>query len=151
VGTYKELGALLDREEVAADLAQGIEAVLAETAASSQALSGDSPRACLLYSYEPPYFSAGEGTFPSALLSLAGFKNIADTALLPWPQLSLEWLVKQNPEFIFIATGSNSRPVENELSRLRASGVWAQISASIPGLRTLDALAVFSAARAEIP
>lgn len=163
--TFMRLGALLNLEAEAKERTDALKGRLADLTAKGAGFRGERPRACLLYGVEPPYFSAGEGTFPSALLARAGFKNIADEAPLAWPQLNLEWLIQQDPEVIFLATGGDGVSVAAEWARWRSSKVWNQVSAvragrvygigddalSVPGLRALKALQVFSDARAEFP
>lgn len=163
--TFTRLGALLNLEAEAKKRVDSLNERLADLTAKSAGYSGEAPRACLLYGFEPPYFSAGKGTFPSALLARAGFKNIADAAPMAWPQLNLEWLIKQDPEVIFLATGGDAASVALEWERLRSKKVWNQVSAvragrvysiggdalSVPGLRALKALEVFSDARAAFP
>ena len=162
--TYRQLGVLFSRQAEAVELTREIEHALAAAEANAGMLKGKRPRACLLYGFEAPYFSAGRGTFPSALLERAGFENLANRAPLAWPQLNLEWLVDQNPDCIFIASSGSARTAEMELTRMQANAVWEQVTAirkgqlylipgdalSIPGQRAIDALRIFSKAWAEI-
>lgn len=165
--TYRELGVLLSRETEAAALIGKFEAAMEAALAVDVSALGRRPKACLIYGFEAPYYSAGKGTFPSELLAQAGFENLADRAPLAWPQLNLEWLVQQNPDCLFIAINEATLSMESQLAQMRASQVWSQINAvskgrvyfitgdalSVPGLRALNALKVFSKARAviEIP
>lgn len=64
----------------------------------------------LTYYYElsPDFYSVTSGTFVGQLLKLAGLRSIADAAKGAaksggYPQLSAEFIVKANPDFIFLA------------------------------------------------
>jgi iron complex transport system substrate-binding protein len=163
--TYRRLGGRLGLEAEAERIVSEIYGALAGLTAKDSAHGGEAPRACLLYGVTAPFFSAGEGTFPSALLERAGFTNIADAAPLAWPQLNLEWLIQQNPEVIFVAGGSDVGSAAAVLAHWQSSEVWRQVTAiqrnqvycirddalSVPGMRTLEALRVISAARAKFP
>ena len=163
IATYKELGILLNLETKAALLIDQLESAMA-TLAVNDAPLGSRLKACLLYGLEAPYFSAGKDTFPSELMAQAGFENLADKASLAWPQLDLEWLVQENPDCLFIATREDTPSKEVKLLQMRSSEVWSQINAvrkgqvyfitgdalSVPGLRVIDALKVFSKARVAI-
>lgn len=163
--TFMRLGAFLDLEAEAKVKVDAFNDRLADLTAKGQSHTGQAPRTCLLYGTEPPYFSAGKGTFPSTLLARAGFHNIADAAPMAWPQLNLEWLIRQDPEVIFLAAGGDAELGAADWARWRSSKVWNQISAvqagrvyhigddalSVPGLRALKALQLFSDARAEFP
>ena len=161
----RRLGVLLD-QNAEADWMVGLFAgALADLTAKGAAHDGAAPRACILYGCEAPYFSAGKGTFPSALVERAGFSNIANAAPVAWPQLNLEWLIRQDPEVIFIAGYGEAESGELELERLRSSALWNQVSAirngrvyfigdnalSVPGFRAIEALHRFSEVRAEFP
>ncbi len=161
----RRLGALLGQNAEAEWMVGLFAGALADLTAKGEAYDGAAPRACVLYGCDAPYFSAGKGTFPSALLERAGFSNIAKAAPVAWPQLNLEWLIRQDPEAIFIAGYGEAESGELELERLRSSALWNQVSAirngrvyfignnalSVPGFRAIDALHRFSEVRAEFP
>lgn len=161
----RRLGALLDLNVEAERQVSIFAGALADLTAKGAAHDGAAPRACILYGLTPPFFSAGKGTFPSALVERAGFSNIANAAPMAWPQLNLEWLIRQDPEVIFIAGYGEAELGELELERLRSSALWNQVSAirngrvyfigdnalSVPGFRALEALHRFSEVRAEFP
>ena len=161
----QRVGALLDQNAEAEWMVGLFAGALADLTAKGGAHAGAAPRACILYGCDVPYFSAGKGTFPSALVERAGFSNIANTAPVAWPQLDLEWLIRQDPEVIFIAGDGEAESGELELQRLQSSALWSQVSAirngrvyfiggnalSVPGFRALEALHRFSEVRAEFP
>ena len=60
------------------------------------------------YELEPDYYSVTSSTFVGQLLGLVGMKSIADTAAGAtaaggYPQLSAEFIIKANPDVIFLA------------------------------------------------
>jgi iron complex transport system substrate-binding protein len=60
------------------------------------------------YELEPDYYSVTSSTFVGSLLTLLGLKSIADTATGAaasggYPQLSSEYIVKANPDYIILA------------------------------------------------
>ena len=60
------------------------------------------------YELEPDYYSVTSSTFVGQLLSLLGLKSIADAApgavsAGGYPQLSAEYIIKSNPDYIFLA------------------------------------------------
>jgi len=50
------------------------------------------------------YFSINSNTFIAQVYGLFGMRNIADTAesTTPYPQLSAEFIISQNPDMIFL-------------------------------------------------
>lgn len=60
------------------------------------------------YELEPDFYSVTSSTFVGGLLSLLGLKSIADTAAGAassggYPQLSSEFIVKANPDYVILA------------------------------------------------
>jgi iron complex transport system substrate-binding protein len=47
-------------------------------------------------------WTSGPGTFIDALLSMAGGRNVGSILKDPWAQISLEELVRQNPDLILL-------------------------------------------------
>jgi iron complex transport system substrate-binding protein len=97
-----DLGKLTGHSDQATALNQQIKGDLAK-------LAKDLPQrnAALTYYYEldPNYYSLTSKTFVGSLFTSAGLTNIADasSASNPYPQLSAEVIVKQNPDLIFLA------------------------------------------------
>lgn len=63
--------------------------------------------------WDEPLMTAGQGTFPDALITLAGGTNLGATASGSWPTYSLEMLVKQDPEVIVLAHGKSAESMES--------------------------------------
>ncbi len=103
-----------------AQLRAGLDSVRAAVAAR--------PRPTVLYliGTDPP-MAAGAGTFVDELLGIAGARNILEDAGAQWPQVSVEEVVRRDPDVILVAVaGEGAHP----LDRLRA----------LPGWRTLRAV-----------
>lgn len=104
--TYEQIGELGDATGLpgeAEELSQGIRADLETVAASVPAFSTP-----LTYYHEldPTFFSATSDTFIGELYSLLGLENIADPADEDgngYPQLSAEFIVKADPDLIFLS------------------------------------------------
>ena len=65
-----------------------------------------SPRLSYYYELDQTYYSATSQTFIGNVLGLFGLKNVADQAKGAsggYPQLSAEYIVKANPQVIFLA------------------------------------------------
>lgn len=64
-----------------------------------------SPEAIILFNLDPP-ISSGADTLSDDLLSWAGLSNILHDSSIRYPTISLEWIVSEDPEFIFLAIQS---------------------------------------------
>ena len=111
------------------------------------------------------YYSATSKTFIGALYSLVGLANIADAADQQgsgYPQLSAEYIVKANPDLIFLA---DTKCCQQNATTLAARPGWSTLSAvhngavvaldddiaSRWGPRTPDLLAAIVAAVVKTP
>jgi iron complex transport system substrate-binding protein len=75
---------------------------------SEQALTrGRGARASVYYEVDRTPIAAGAGSFIGELLSLVGARNIVTADLGPFPALNPEYVVRHNPDVIFV-----SRPTE---------------------------------------
>lgn len=52
---------------------------------------------------DPTYYSVGSDTFLGSLYGMLGMSSIADAAGGGWPQLSAEFIVEADPDFVFLA------------------------------------------------
>ena len=73
-------------------------------------------------------FTAAPGSFIHELLELAGAENVAADAQGPWPQLSLEQLIKMDPEMIILGDTTGVYHAQTPERVLRRPG-WEQITA----------------------
>jgi iron complex transport system substrate-binding protein len=106
-------------DAVALDLRRRI----AETRARTEHL----PRPRLLYVLNSePLITVGPDSFLHQLIELAGGHNIAGHARTPYPRLSLEEVVKEDPQVIIFPVGTAEGIPGNEQERWRR---WTTMSA----------------------
>jgi iron complex transport system substrate-binding protein len=127
----ERLGVLLGESARADSL---IDAVDAELQAVRADVSGESVKRVLyLLSAEPPMV-AGPGTFVDDVITIAGGENLFSDLRQLWPQVSLEEIVRRQPDVIIRATGDSlfdalgslaNRPGWRELSAVREGRVYA--------------------------
>jgi iron complex transport system substrate-binding protein len=70
---------------------------------------------------DPPLYVAGRGSFMGELIEVAGATNVFGDMAAPSPQVSIEEVVKRNPDFIL--TGPDG------LKRLQSSPTWQAVPA----------------------
>ena len=97
--------------------------------------------------WNEPLMTAGQGTFPDALITLAGGTNLGAAASGSWPTYSLEMLVAEDPEVIVLSHGISVESMEsisgwNNLAAVQNGRVYTIDSdvASRAGPRIVDAL-----------
>ena len=73
--------------------------------------------------WDEPLMTAGQGTFPDSLITLAGGTNLGAGAGESWPIYSLETLVAQDPDVIVLATHGKSA------ESLKSLGGWNTMTA----------------------
>jgi iron complex transport system substrate-binding protein len=114
------LGLLLGVPQRAVDLNREIERSVAETAADARdRLHGRSPR--IYYEIDTGPYAAGPQSFIGELLSRLGARNILTADLGPFPKLNPEYVVRENPDVIFVSA--------TELSSLSRRPGWDEIRA----------------------
>jgi iron complex transport system substrate-binding protein len=96
-GMIRRLGVLLGAETRAESLVRAIDGELEAVRAAGAARG--TPSVLYLLGTEPPMV-AGPGTFVSDLITLAGGRNAFDDVGQLWPQLSLEEVVRRQPDVI---------------------------------------------------
>jgi cobalamin transport system substrate-binding protein len=77
--------------------------------------------------WQDPLITIGQKTFIADALRWAGAESIVDTDQ-NWPQLSLEEVVRLQPEYIIFA-GGHGDTAASELAGLRARDVWRDLDA----------------------
>jgi len=102
-GQYRELGQATGHEAQAAAEVAHVQSQIAQVVRVA-------PKTNATYYYEldPTYFSVTSSSFIGRVLGLLGLHNIADTAPSAassggYPQLSSEFIVQSNPDYIFLA------------------------------------------------
>jgi iron complex transport system substrate-binding protein len=102
-----------------------------------------------------PLISVGAGSFIHQILGLAGGENITGRTQTPYPKVSLEDVLRKNPEILLFPIGTNEGIPEAEQQRWRK---WTTLSAvaknrlyrvkgdlvNRPGPRVLDGIEVLA-------
>jgi iron complex transport system substrate-binding protein len=105
------IGRVLDRSPTADRVAMELRQRIAETKRKVSAL----PRPRLLYVLNSqPLITVGPGSFIHRLIELAGGTNVAARARSAYPRLSMEEVLKEDPEVIIFPAGSAEGLPESE-------------------------------------
>jgi iron complex transport system substrate-binding protein len=91
-----------------------------------RAVAGRPVRRVLMVIWLQPMVSVGRGTFLNDLLERAGARSIADTDSQPWPKLSVEEIVRSDPEYIIVTRSPGFSPGRDELLKLPG---WKELTA----------------------
>jgi iron complex transport system substrate-binding protein len=91
-----------------------------------RAVAGRPARRVLMVIWLQPMVSVGRGTFLNDLLERAGARSIADTDSQPWPKLSVEEIVRSDPEYIVVTRSPGFSPGRDELLKLPG---WKELTA----------------------
>lgn len=132
--TTRDLGRLLDLEERADSL---IASIRRQLDAVESAVAGlDRPTVFYMVWHEPPS-TAGPGTYIHQLIEIAGGANAFADAPGLWPQVSLEELVRRDPDVIIVPHGEG---VPLEAAELGERVGWRKLRAVRRGdVVTVDA------------
>ncbi|NNC90990.1 MAG: ABC transporter substrate-binding protein [Acidimicrobiia bacterium] len=109
------VGAATGHAPEAETLATALAAEIAEVVLSAEAIQG----VTVYHEVDETLYSATSSSFIGDLYRRLGLVNIADRADVagPFPQLSAEFIVDQNPEFIFLADANFGVTVESVVER----------------------------------
>jgi len=99
--TVSMIGDILGRPERAKALDASIRNAVSQVSAREKARHGISPSVYFEVDRSP--YAAGPGSFIGELLTLLGTRNIASEDLGPFPKLNPEFVVRSNPDVIFVA------------------------------------------------
>jgi len=107
------------------------------------------------------HFCAGRKSFTGEMMELIGARNIAPATSQPWPQLSIERILSENPEVIIISLAhenNEKRLAKEQLDSWTTDPLWKQLDAirnnrvhfigenllTIPGPRIAEAATLLS-------
>jgi len=103
----RELGAVLGVKEKADAIAGDMERKLASLRSRVNAREAGFPKKKVLYIVWPePLLVAGPGTEINDAIDLLGLENIAGAAKINYPRYSIEEVIRQAPDVLFIGKGS---------------------------------------------
>ncbi len=119
----KVMGTVLSRQSAADSLQSALRRSLRETQSRA---AGRSRRRVFYVVYNDPPMTAGPGTFIDQLLDIAGADNVFNDATSNWPTVSLEEVVKRDPDIVVLPVGEMSAQVGD---RLKATAGWRDLRA----------------------
>jgi iron complex transport system substrate-binding protein len=125
ISSMQRLADLLGAPEAGVSIAKDLERRLAET---QQRIASLPQRRVLFVVWTEPLISIGKDTFIADALLHAGAVSIVDSAQ-SWPQISLEEVVRQQPDFLIFAESHAEAPPPD-----------VEALPSLPGWRILDAV-----------
>jgi iron complex transport system substrate-binding protein len=114
---------LLDRQRAADSLLVRLRAEMAEIADESR---GDPHPSVFFLLWNDPPLTASPATFIGQLISLAGGRPLSGDAREEWPTVSIEEIVRQDPDIIIVPVGE-MRPAS--AGRLRELPGWRDLRA----------------------
>jgi iron complex transport system substrate-binding protein len=129
-GQMTALGRAAGREQEAAALVAGLRSEVDRLAAARPA---GSPPLTYYYELDPTLYSLTSGTFVGSLLALLGLESIADAADAAgtgFPQLSAEYILSSDPDFIFLA---DTRCCGQSVETVAARPGWGALQAVAGG------------------
>lgn len=117
------LGRLSGRDSAAAAIATSIRATLDSVRAS---VAGKPSPSVIYVVFPDPPMTAGPKTFIGQLLGLAGGRSIFPTTNGNWPNVSMEEIVKRDPDIVIVPVGEFRN---SALSRFRSLTGWRDLRA----------------------
>ena len=119
----RELGSLLGLEGAADSLVAAIDAGLDRVRESVAGL--ERPGVFYVVWFDPP-MTTGPGTYVDELIEIAGGRNVFADAPGLWPQVSMEEIVRREPDIILL---SHTDETPANIERLRGQVGWRELSA----------------------
>jgi iron complex transport system substrate-binding protein len=143
--TARDLGVMLALQSAADSVVRDIEGALQAVRATVQPYARVS--VAYVLSLDPPMV-AGPGTFIGQLIDIAGGQNAFSDLRVNWPQVSLEEMVRRDPQAIVIAQeqgGSGAR------ERMRTLAGWRELRAVRAGRVLVVDVNLFNRAGPNLP
>jgi iron complex transport system substrate-binding protein len=119
----RNLGRLTGRADAADSLARALRSELAAVRAS---VAGAARPTVFYMAWNDPPLTAGPKTFISQVIEVAGGRNVFADAAALWPTVSIEEIVRRQPEFVVVPAGEQGASKVDELKR--AAG-WRELRA----------------------
>jgi iron complex transport system substrate-binding protein len=119
----RNLGRLTGRADAADSLARSLRSELAAVRAS---VAGAARPTVFYMAWNDPPLTAGPKTFISQVIEVAGGRNVFADATALWPTVSIEEIVRRQPEFVVVPAGEQGASKVDELKR--AAG-WRELRA----------------------
>jgi iron complex transport system substrate-binding protein len=129
--SIRNLGRLTGRTRVADSLASSLRAQVDGVRASVR--GRPAPTVFFVGWYDPP-MTAGPKTFVSQVIGVAGGRNAFDDQRALWPNVSIEEVVRRQPDFIVVPEGEEGAA---KLESLKTSPGWRELRALREGRTVL--------------
>ncbi|HUI43427.1 MAG TPA: cobalamin-binding protein [Terriglobia bacterium] len=113
--TIRDLGGLLDSPAEAAALASGLERRMR---AVERRVAGQPRPRVLFVTWYQPLITIGPRSFVADVIRRAGGTSISDDLQGEWPRVSLEAVLKRNPDVILLPRSQSYTPSLDDLRRL---------------------------------
>lgn len=120
---FRDVGRAIGEAAAGANLAAALDQRVNRAHAS---IAGHPLKRVLMVVWLQPMVTVGHGTFLSDVLDRAGAISIADGESQPWPKLSVEEIVRSDPEYIVVTRSPGFAPTREELLRLPG---WKELTA----------------------
>ena len=121
LNSVRHIGAAVDREHAAEELASNLERRWKAVAECIRALRKPTILAVI---WHDPVISAGRNTFISEAIDAAGGQSATEDISQDWPQLSMEEVIRRDPDFLLI--GAHKGIAADQLKRQQG---WKNLSA----------------------
>jgi iron complex transport system substrate-binding protein len=105
-GAIRDLGTVLNVRGKAEELAHSIESSLNDIALSGKTKAGSVKKKVLFIVWPEPLLVAGPGTAIDDAFTLLGLENTAMASKTAYPRYSIEEVIHQAPDVIFVGKGS---------------------------------------------
>lgn len=112
-----EVGSMAEAEHLAADIEKRIDDYKVRQQATGSRGKKTGKEKALFIIWPDPLIVAGPGTTADEALTLLGLNNIAGSAAIAYPKFSIEEILRQGPDLIFIGKGNGMDKVADGLLR----------------------------------
>jgi len=120
---FRDVGRAIGKAAAGASMAAALDQRVARV---HSAVAGQPARRVLMVVWLQPMVTVGHGTFLSDMLDRAGAVSIADTESQPWPKLSVEEIVRSDPDYIVVTRSPGFAPTRDDLLKLPG---WRELTA----------------------
>ena len=117
-------GSLLGREKEAAQMRASFEKILSHLRKNRKKISSFSGKKALFLIWDRPLLAAGKSSLPARVLELVGLENIASHVKSEYFKASMEWILKEDPDYLFFPGIS-----EKKIRELKSSPFWQNLRA----------------------
>ena len=124
IASTRRLGRVLGAQARGDSLAAGMEQRLAELA---RRLAGRPPRRVFFVVWTDPIISTGPHTFLADALHRAGAESVV-TVAQDWPQISIEEVLRQNPDYL-VFSGTHPDDPQSAINSLQKRPGWSSLEA----------------------